>query len=859
MKIKSIAAATVLTAAVVTPIAVTLSSAMNTVKPDKYRIVVASTIPIKTLNKFKSATTGSSDTVIGMFNAGLLRYYPQSESNGGLETTLSLRKLSFGFSAMTDAQMDKILNGTEAEKETIKKDVMADHQFNQTLYNYGHLTTDLAESVSIVGSPSHAIGAQFKIRKNAKFWNGDLVTAEDFEKTILVALDAKNGVPWAWTVYRTLGLLNAQNIWDAQTVPDKDGKVLSFEQALEKYPLGIVKSDEIPLAELSVTPEGAKFFADEYAAGRKRHRKLMYLFGGNNGQRFMSAYAASSLSTPTSTRHFAKVGLDDWGTSVENLMGCGPFKMEYFDLDYKIVSNRWDGYWDRERVISPQIEMRVIPDVSSQIQMFRDGAIGKVTFGSSMLPQFFGDANLKKFVKPTNYREILYYLGFNTKTNNPNAKYLLDENFRNALQYSFDRTQYLRAIAADNAYPAESFTTLMKMTDGKGTGVINNAMDFRNQAGLINTGPFGSTVNTASPIAAWNELYNFPNQPTTFKDDLFTRDEKLLNSHDMSKNNREDRVHNANLSRSYFDQFLKDHPDFNGIELKLMTSSVYKEQITVVKQDIEQNLPGVKVTIVPKPQSVYNQVAASLDWDLRLIDWGYDYLDPWTYYHLVADKVTQTNEDDPIISTRLDRNSSGDGYSLVDYVANKLTEDPSYFAKRFLNDTNQTATINDALAQFIRMEATVGSNDPDAMQWESPFEKGKTIDAFDPAIFDLKPSASNNFSGYAGEFDRYQEFFPHANKWSQTLKNLVANATTKHDLWKNKDYRFQVLYPIIEKMIRDSAIGTPMSRIQNSYIASRLIGEINYAESIRYFGFVYQANHIPPSKYALPGMEALIH
>lgn len=34
--------------------------------------------------------------------------------------------------------------------------------------------------------------------------------------------------------------------------------------------------------------------------------------------------------------------------------------------------------------------------------MFKDGKIGTVSFGTAMLPQFFGSAQLRQYVKPTN-------------------------------------------------------------------------------------------------------------------------------------------------------------------------------------------------------------------------------------------------------------------------------------------------------------------------------------------------------------------------------------------------------------------------------------------------------------------------
>ena len=93
---KAITASVILTAAVVTPIAVTLSTATNTYHVNKYKVTEAIQTPIKTLNKFKASTLQEANSVIGLWNTSLFKSRPSGDNNGGLETALSIPPIKVG-------------------------------------------------------------------------------------------------------------------------------------------------------------------------------------------------------------------------------------------------------------------------------------------------------------------------------------------------------------------------------------------------------------------------------------------------------------------------------------------------------------------------------------------------------------------------------------------------------------------------------------------------------------------------------------------------------------------------------------------------------------------------------------------
>lgn len=849
MNKKIIIAGTVFTAAVVTPIALTISMAHNSYHENKYKVTIALSAPVKTLNIFKASDLSEFEQIGGMFTSSLLRNRPSGEKNGGLETALSIPKLQLGFSDLTEDQVDQALAG----KYEIVKD--SDFKSSNQQFAFAGYTTDLANKVQFFGTPQSTIGVAFQLREDIRFWNGDRVTAEDFINTIKIALDIKNAVPWAWSLVNVAGIKNAKKIIDAQ---NKDG--LTFDQAIAKYPLGIIPSNEIDEATLATSAEGKEFFKNEYAQGNKRHDRFIILTEGAQAQQTFGQFCLGGAFAPTSIRHFNKVGINNWGTTVDNIMGSGPYKLTYFDLDYKIVSDKWDGYWDKDRVISPQIEMRVLPDPSTQIKLFKDGKLGKVSFSADLMPQFFGDAQLKRYIKTTNWAEKLSYVRFNTKPGKTNGNWLLNSDLRNAIQYSINRSDYLRAIGADNSLPPESFSTQAQLSDASGFGVITHAINFKNDFNFINPGTF-IKESTTGAIDEWNNLYNLPGDKAGTAHPLYTRDETQLTARTLTLNDKDDKVMNLQLAKNYFAKFKNDNPSFNGAEFKFLVPSTNKEQLVTLKQSIENNLPGIKIKLIPKLDSVYNQVAAGFDWDLAVESWMMDYQDPWTYYHKLLDKINQVENSDAIISSGQQYNFGGDGLSLVDYIAQRISQPDGekYFAEHLFNKPNPTPDelkeINYILAQILRMESVVGSANPANGKWEDV--DGTEITKYTGKIYDQAPSEANGFRGYQGTFDKFASVFPNASSWGTKLKEFITTYSNDEDQWNDKTFRFEIMYPTIEKLIRESAIGTPISRVQNSFIASRLIGEVNFAYEIIYLGYLYQADNIPKVKIPLPGTEVM--
>ena len=857
MKWKGITIGAAATAAVVVPLTFAITSNMNAYETNPQALTVASTAPVTSLSIFKLPNQEVNNEVMGLFTSTLLKPRPAGPENGGLETALKIDKASFnivqkqgsnGFSGVRSATQTITDSFNEEDADAVKSNdgVNQLQSFVHTAvpevkpgrdYGLDVLTYDLADRFMVTQYPDGSGIASYHVREEAKYWNGDRVVAEDFIEVFKRALNRENAVPWAWVLDTQFHIRNARNILEAQ---DKEG--MTFEQAWNKYPLGVVATNPIeePIDEIFETDYAKTYYSSR---GIKPHSQINVLVD-NDPTGFAYRFAADALFAPIQVPFLEKVGFEKYGTSIDTIMGCGPYRLEYADLDYKLVSNKWFGYWDASHVISPQIIMRILPNTTTQIELFRKGVIGKVSFPPQLLPQFISDPELKSLVRPSNFSAGTSDLRFNTTLTAPSSKWILDEDFRKAIMYSINRQQYVIANGANSSYPAEIESPVMNMQTA-------GASPYDNMGN--NTG-FGQDVRTI-----YNEMHvlgaSGANDETI---DMVTRTETDISSPSNLKNNTDDHLHRTDLAKRYFNRFKANHPDFDEVELKfIIAAGEDQDKNQTIVQDIEQTLPGVKVALIPKPAMITEQYMSTMDnWDMKIVGWSQDYYDPWTFYHLTFDKVNRDESQfDDLSKNRLSRNSGGTGFSQLDYIAMKLQQDKNYFK-------DNMGIENETLAQLIRMVMTIKSDDPNTFGMRSVYNENK--------VYQI-PSEDNNYEGYQGTFDKWVPTFADnpdidPTQWldvltgfvrdHQFVANLDPNAVGK-DMWTDSIYRSREVYPAVEKIIRDSAISTPLIHLLAQYVASRMIGQVLYSYQIMNYQYQYMANKIPDSPFSLPGEEAL--
>ncbi len=244
----------------------------------------------------------------------------------------------------------------------------------------------------------------FTLRKDARWSNGEPVTADDFVYSWQRLVDPKTSSPFAWFAGLS-GIENADAIARGSMGVDKLGVT-----ALDKHRLKVTLVRPVPY--------------------------------------FPSLTANFSLY-PVSKTVIAQHG-SDW-TQPANLVGNGAYKLQDRVVNEKIVLVRNDRYWDNAHSVLTKVTFLPINEESSATKRYRAGDIDITeSFPKNMY------ALLKKTLPGEVYTPDqlgTYYYAFNTEKG-PTA----DVRVRQALSMTIDRRIIAEKVLGTGEKPAWHFT-----------------------------------------------------------------------------------------------------------------------------------------------------------------------------------------------------------------------------------------------------------------------------------------------------------------------------------------------------------------------------------------------------------------
>lgn len=239
----------------------------------------------------------------------------------------------------------------------------------------------------------------FKIR-DAKWSNGDPVTAHDFEFAWKRVLDPKTASNYAELLYYL-----------------KNG---------EKAHKGEVSLDEV----------GVKALDDKTLEVKLENPTPYFL-----------ELTAFKTYFPVNKR---VVEADkNWATEAKTHVGNGPFKMESWEHKSKMVLVKSDNYWDKDTVKLDRIEFSMVEDENTELSMYENGEIDWAGHPLSSLPIDAMPA-LKDSGKMT-VQPIAgtYWYKFNTERVPFN-----NVKIRKAFAYAINRQEIIDNVAQANQLPA---------------------------------------------------------------------------------------------------------------------------------------------------------------------------------------------------------------------------------------------------------------------------------------------------------------------------------------------------------------------------------------------------------------------
>ncbi|UYM15086.1 peptide ABC transporter substrate-binding protein [Endozoicomonas euniceicola] len=244
----------------------------------------------------------------------------------------------------------------------------------------------------------------FKIRDDANWSNGDPVTAEDFVFAFQRAVDPATASRYAWYV-EIPTIINASDIIAGKAAVDSLGV-----KALDSKTFRVTLEKPVP-----------------YFIKMLAHQTMF----------------------PVPTKVVKKHG-DQW-TRVENIVSNGPYVLDQWVVNERIVLKRNRGYWnDRETVINKVTHLPIVSE-TAELNRYKAGELD-MTY---VIPSKHFSALQKEIPEEIKTSPQLgtYYYEFNTQ-----VKPFDDVRVRKALSYAINRDAITKNITKQGQIPAYTFT-----------------------------------------------------------------------------------------------------------------------------------------------------------------------------------------------------------------------------------------------------------------------------------------------------------------------------------------------------------------------------------------------------------------
>ncbi len=274
---------------------------------------------------------------------------------------------------------------------------------------YEPLMTEDAEGNVILGqAASYTLSDDkltytFKIRKDAKWSDGNPVTAQDFEYAYKRGVNPKVAAKYSW-YYKILGIKNTAEILKGNKPIDSLGV-----KAIDDKTLEITLSKPIPY----------------------------FIIG-----------LAHIVMAPVPQKTVEKYG-QNW-TKPENIVNNGAYKLKEWVVNEKIVLVKNDQYYDADKVKIDKVTFLPIPEASTELNRYK---AGEIDFTYELPKNQY--KNLMKTIP--NEVKVLGRVGIYYYNLNMRKKPFDDIRVRKALSYAVNRDILANKILGTGEKPAYTF------------------------------------------------------------------------------------------------------------------------------------------------------------------------------------------------------------------------------------------------------------------------------------------------------------------------------------------------------------------------------------------------------------------
>lgn len=284
----------------------------------------------------------------------------------------------------------------------------------------------------------------FHLRDN-QWWDGQPVTAQDYEYALKRAIDPATGAPY---VYLLSDILNA--IQEEEAPAEEKAEEEKTEAATEAE---AEKKEDAPAAETEEAKDekAAPAFDMDKVGVKALDDKTLEITLGAPSATFLQVMA-QPVACAVRKDWIEKEG-EAYGTEPDKVMGNGPFKVTDWQHNTKIVLEKVDTYWNAANVLYQKVNLPILQDENTLMTAFMNQEIFGVGTTKPEWKEKFAE---KEDVINVNKDDIAtYFMMFNTK----------DELFKNvkvrrAFSAALDREDFNETIWFGNHKPAMGWVPL---------------------------------------------------------------------------------------------------------------------------------------------------------------------------------------------------------------------------------------------------------------------------------------------------------------------------------------------------------------------------------------------------------------
>lgn len=268
----------------------------------------------------------------------------------------------------------------------------------------------------------------FTLRKDAKWSNGDPVTAQDFVYSWRKEVSKDTAGEYAY-IFPSAGIKNAANILDPKSPLYNQPKKLGIK-ALDKHTLQVTLERPVP---------------------------------------FFISLLSFPTFFPKDQKVVEKYG-KEYATDADKMVYNGPFVMTAWNHGEGWSYKKNPKYWDADHIHLKKVNYKIVKEMSSRVNLYQTGQLDYTDLNTQYITQFENKPDLHK----GDLSDGIIYLSLNQK-----VETLKNKDIRDAIYNAIDRKTLVKTLLKDGSSPAYYFV-------GKKLGKLPNGEDFREAHPTIN-------------------------------------------------------------------------------------------------------------------------------------------------------------------------------------------------------------------------------------------------------------------------------------------------------------------------------------------------------------------------------------